>query len=176
MHFMVVILSTPNSSIWTTKSSGFGMSHIDFNQRKWVRNRVWRRSFLNNQSLLPVYKSSFQIAAIFENLFKDFNRDFIRFQILKNFTVQLSRLRFTTADEWDGKGDIVRDAAIFREFRGFKNYPWSNNCTNPIRRISSAKYNSLWYDFWRKWPNFDDLGCLSNTFIEFLIVRKADIK
>ena len=96
------------------------VSYIDFNQRKWVRNRVWSRSFFNNQSLLPVYKSSFQIAAIFENLLKDFNRDFIRFQILKNFTVQLSRLRFTTADEWDGKGDIVRDAAIFENFEGLK--------------------------------------------------------
>ena len=126
------------------------MSYIDFNQRKWVRNRVWRRSFLNNQSLLPVYKSSFQIAVIFENLLKDFNLDFIRFQILKNFTVQLSRLRFTTADEWDGKGDIVRDAAIFREFRGFKNYPWSNNCTNPIRRISSARFLTKMAQF--RWP------------------------
>ena len=142
MHFMVVILSTPNSSIGTTKSSGCPtLILISVNEFVIVFEGV--HFWITKVSCLSISRH-FKSRRFLKNLFKDFNRDFIRFQILKNFTVQLSRLRFTTADEWDGKGDIVRDAAIFREFRGFKNYPWSNNCTNPIRRISSAKYNSLW--------------------------------
>ena len=118
MHFMVVILSTPNSSIWTTKSSGCPtLILISVNEFVIVFEGV--HFGITKVSCLSISRH-FKSRRFLKIFLKDFNRDFIRFQILKNFTVQLSRLRFTTADEWDGKGDIVRDAAIFENFGGLK--------------------------------------------------------